>query len=222
MNIREKIDKLLRLSESPNAHEAKAALLKAREMMAAYKLGAADYTAHPHAQVIRKRTEFHCSPTCDPWLIKLSTVIARHNCCHSYLLRQKDTERVHVGLTGFETDVHICISILRYALDCIDDWSADIRRLCAELYTEKDLQSICDSYALGFIRGIDAAYEKQSKLHREWGLVLAPPKEAQRLINSLKKVLVYTKEAELPNLFHQGYRDGMAFIPAQNRAAAAQ
>ncbi|MDL2218458.1 DUF2786 domain-containing protein [Christensenellaceae bacterium OttesenSCG-928-M15] len=219
MNIREKIDKLLRLSESPNAHEAEAALLKAREMMATYKLSITDFSARPDSQVIRKRTEFNCSPTLNPWTVDLCMVVARHNCCHSYILRKKGSQRVNIGLTGFEVDVYICISIVRYALDCIDNWSNSIRKLCDELYTEKDMQSICDSYALGFIKGVDAAYEKQTAVHQEWGLVLAPPKEAQMLIDSIKKVLVTTKEPELPNLFNQGYRDGEAFEPAKGRAA---
>lgn len=38
MDIREKILKLLNLADSPNEHEAKAALLRARELMAKYKL----------------------------------------------------------------------------------------------------------------------------------------------------------------------------------------
>ena len=37
MNIRDRIAKLLALSESPTEHEAKAALLKARELMATHK-----------------------------------------------------------------------------------------------------------------------------------------------------------------------------------------
>ena len=37
-NIKDKIAKLLALAESPNENEAKAALLKARELMAEHKL----------------------------------------------------------------------------------------------------------------------------------------------------------------------------------------
>lgn len=38
INIKDKIAKLLALAESPNENEAKAALLKARELMAEHKL----------------------------------------------------------------------------------------------------------------------------------------------------------------------------------------
>lgn len=43
MNIREKIEKLLRLSESPNENEAQAALLKARKLMMENKLSESDF-----------------------------------------------------------------------------------------------------------------------------------------------------------------------------------
>lgn len=43
-DYREKIKKLLALAESPNEHEAKAALLKAKELMAEHKLSEAAYT----------------------------------------------------------------------------------------------------------------------------------------------------------------------------------
>lgn len=41
-DCREKIKKLLALAESPNEHEAKAALLKAKELMAEHKLSEMD------------------------------------------------------------------------------------------------------------------------------------------------------------------------------------
>lgn len=41
-DYKEKIRKLLALAESPNEHEARAALLKARELMAEYKLTEAE------------------------------------------------------------------------------------------------------------------------------------------------------------------------------------
>lgn len=38
MDIKDRISKILALAESPNENEARAALLKARELMAKYKL----------------------------------------------------------------------------------------------------------------------------------------------------------------------------------------
>lgn len=42
IDYKEKIKKLLALSESSNEHEAKAALLKARELMAEHKISMSD------------------------------------------------------------------------------------------------------------------------------------------------------------------------------------
>ena len=57
MNIRDRIAKLLALSESPNEHEAKAALLKARELMATHKLRPEDVLDAKEQKVIRKQSE---------------------------------------------------------------------------------------------------------------------------------------------------------------------
>ena len=43
VNYKDKIEKLLALSQSPNEHEARAALLKARELMAEHKLSEAEF-----------------------------------------------------------------------------------------------------------------------------------------------------------------------------------
>lgn len=42
-DYKEKIRKLLALAESPNEHEARAALLKARQLMAEHKLSELDF-----------------------------------------------------------------------------------------------------------------------------------------------------------------------------------
>ena len=48
MDIEKKIRKLLALSESPNEFEAQAALLKARQLMAEYKLTEAEPVSYTH------------------------------------------------------------------------------------------------------------------------------------------------------------------------------
>ena len=55
---REKIRKLLALAKSPNENEAKAALLRAQELMAKHKLTEADCVEMAKRKVKRIKTEF--------------------------------------------------------------------------------------------------------------------------------------------------------------------
>ena len=52
-NYEEKIKKLLALAESDNEHEAKAALLKAKELMAIYKIESFDLNGNEKKSVKR-------------------------------------------------------------------------------------------------------------------------------------------------------------------------
>ena len=76
MNIRDRIAKLLALSESPNEHEAKAALLKARELMATHKLRPEDVLDAKEQKVIRKTIRASCTKMTNKWAVELSAVIA--------------------------------------------------------------------------------------------------------------------------------------------------
>lgn len=83
-DYKDKIRKLLALAESPNEHEAKAALLKARELMAEHKLtevGLKDVEKQPVENIL---TDITCSKRRNPWVIRLSVVIGENYCCKSY------------------------------------------------------------------------------------------------------------------------------------------
>lgn len=54
IDIKDKIAKLLALADSPNEHEAKAALLKARELMAEHKLRPEEIKKTENVKVIKK------------------------------------------------------------------------------------------------------------------------------------------------------------------------
>ena len=67
INIKDKIAKLLALAESPNENEAKAALLKARELMAEHKLRPEDVKKAKKEKVIRKVLDITCTAMTNPW-----------------------------------------------------------------------------------------------------------------------------------------------------------
>ena len=76
MDIKDRISKILALAESPNENEARAALLKARELMAKYKLQPEDLEKKKGSKVVRKLTGLTCTQMTDSWMLTLSALIA--------------------------------------------------------------------------------------------------------------------------------------------------
>lgn len=99
-NIKDKIAKLLALAESPNENEAKAALLKARELMAEHKLRPEDVKKAKKEKVIRKVLDITCTAMTNPWAASLSAVVAEHYCCRAYRYRSAGSKKNKIGLVG--------------------------------------------------------------------------------------------------------------------------
>ena len=74
-DYKDKIRKLLALAQSPEEAEAKAALLRARELMAKHKLTEADLEEAKNQAVRNVLTDITCSKRRDPWIVNLSAVI---------------------------------------------------------------------------------------------------------------------------------------------------
>ena len=60
-NHKERIRKILALAESPNEHEAKAALLKARQLMAEHKLSESEIRDTGKSNVLEVDSGLTCS-----------------------------------------------------------------------------------------------------------------------------------------------------------------
>ena len=119
INIKDKIAKLLALAESPNENEAKAALLKARELMAEHKLRPEDVKKAKKEKVIRKVLDITCTAMTNPWAASLSAVIAEHYCCRAYRYRSAGSKKNKIGLVGLEEDFEIAQRIVIYAHECV-------------------------------------------------------------------------------------------------------
>lgn len=118
-DIRDKIAKLLALADSPSEAEARAALLKARELMAKHKLRPEEIKKAENVKVIKETIGVSCTGMTDPWMPNLTAVIAGHYCCCSFRQTIKGKKTKHIGLVGLEDDFAICKSVVLYAIDCI-------------------------------------------------------------------------------------------------------
>lgn len=118
-DYREKIKKLLALSESSNEHEVKSALLKAKKLMAEHKIAEIDLEDIGKKKVVHIKTEFDCSKRREAWMISLSAIIGQNFCCQSYRRKEYNKQVATICFVGLEGDVDACVEIFRYAVECI-------------------------------------------------------------------------------------------------------
>ena len=215
-DYKDKIRKLLALAESPEEAEAKAALLRARELMAKHKLTEADLEEEKKQAVRNTLTDITCSKRRDPWIVCLSAVIGESYCCKGYRNHARGHQTQTIGFIGLEDDVEICVAIFKYAVDCI---RAGVKAIKKELdgYYPWYIKQQCDSYGFGFAEGIKRALDGQDEEKRgEWGLVLVMPQEVQEASQRLGKedFKARTEDTIDPRAYAQGYAEGKEFDPA--------
>lgn len=216
MNIKNRIAKLLALSESPNEYEAKAALLKARELMAAHKLCPEDVSDKKKRTVIRKTVRANCTKMTNKWAIELSIVIAAHYCCKAYYSRAKHTKTATIGFIGLEDDYEVCSRIFLYAYDYILAHCKKLRRKYKKVYTGTQLRELCNAYGIGFTSGLREVFQNQDRQHEEdWGLILTVPREVEKAAAFLRHEKCYTNlnPGNFRSFSMQGYEDGKKFHP---------
>ena len=213
MNIKDKIAKLLALAESPNENEAKAALLKARELMAQHKLRPEDCEKESNVKVRRELVGVEVSKTKYHWAIALSAVIAEHYCCRAYRNHRHGERMYNIGLVGLEDDFEVCKRIFLYAFDCAKTRSDQIFKDVPDYYTGSYRRSVAESYGLGFVQGLKSAFRRQdAEKEQEWGLVLVVPKAVDDAMSDMGKK-AFKKDVDMGSEKKQaalalGYRDG--------------
>lgn len=212
-DYRKKIEKLLALSSSPNEHEAKAALLKARQLMAEHKLSEKDFKRNAGREVVEiEIEEITFTAQRDPWIEYLANAIAEAYCCVSFRRHGYRNRTNTIGVTGLKEDAEICASVLKYAISCVREKIKEIRKENA-VYNYKYIRRLCDSYGYGFSSGIFTEFKKQKEEHQEWGLVLAKPPEVQEAVSGYKKSNLGGTSTEnlVQDNFLEGRKDGIEF-----------
>lgn len=208
--IREKIEKLLALATSPNENEARDALLKAKELMAKHKLTEADF------EDIKKQElkTFKCEDvtwTTDSgriWMAGLAKLICNEYLCVSAWGTKPGTRTHVLYITGMEEDLEVCKSVMGYAVGFVEGQIEILQRR----YRRQDPKAIANSYAEGFILGLELAFEEQKEEHPEWGLVVVKNDEVQNYEDSLGSKSVKTRKSDFdPLAYMRGQNDGRDF-----------
>lgn len=212
-NYKEKIKKLLALAGSSNEHEAKAAMLKAREIMGRYKLTEKDLEEKGNRKIKTVRTGIIFTSRTDYWMGRLKEVIAENYCCTSAIwsiTRQK----MEVCFIGFENDVEICEEVFRYAVDTVRHYTDQIRK--NKDFSTTEIRSACFNYGLGFVEGCKEAFADQGE--ESWGLVMVVPQEVKdeftrSVTGEIKHTIHYSENVEQ---YSKGFEDGKNFKPGRS------
>ena len=220
--IQEKIAHLLALAESPEPEEAKAALLRARELMAKHKLRPEECVEAKNAKVIRETLGVTCTAMTNPWACSLAAVIAEHYCCQAYRWRAGGQRTVTVGLVGLEGDFEIAKRVFLYAYDCaISAIKHNIKKNPYDppgTYRER-----CNAYGWGFVYGVDAAFREQEEKHEDWALVLVVPQAVTDSMADMGKSSTFGKDKNnYASCKAAGYQEGRKCDPSRRIAGDAE
>ena len=208
--IKEKIQKLLALATSPNENEAKAALLKAKELMAKNKLTEADFEDAKKQELKTFRCE-DITWTTDSgriWMVGLCKLVCDEYLCVAAWATARGTRTHTLVITGMEDDLEVCKSAVGYAVGFVEGQIETLQRK----YRRQDPKTIANSYAEGFILGLEMAFEEQKEEHPEWGLAVVKPEEVKGYEEKLRSKSVKTKKVNFdPLAYMKGQTDGQNF-----------
>ena len=247
--ITEKIRKVLAVAESSNQNEAMAALLKARELMARYKLTESDCRDTSGEKkmdlVIYKKDHF--TENTNGWFVRLARVVADNYCCVEVVRNRNDSKGkvMYVSFAGINDDPYVACDVFAYAVQHIKRESKKYKKKIGSLILEdqfgnrthleskvitrktRDWES---SYVTGFIQGLSKQYEQQFTTGEEAMLALAliPDVKVSDLRVKLDARADRTIREETTNraALMKGYKDGCSFefsrttLPVGNLEAA--
>ena len=207
--IREKIKKLLALATSPNENEARDALHKAKELMAKNKLSEQDFEEKD--LTLRHVTCNEVKWTTDSgniWMVDLCKILCENYCCTCGWQIPRGSRTHILVITGIGDDAQVCKSVIEYAVGFVLGQVKVMQRR----YFQGDQRSIAKSYADGFVKGLEMAFEEQKEQHQEWGLVVVKPQEVQDYEKSMGSKSVKTKQSSFdPLAYLRGQMDGKNF-----------
>lgn len=201
------INKLLRLSNSNNEHEAKLALEKAYTLMLKYDISKDD-VGEPAGEVIEYKTSIYYTAYKNNYLCTLTCNIAEFYRCVSYANSVHGSKKRTVVLRGSKDDCKIAESVILFIKSHVDKWFREYRRKNRGKYTLEYLQATRNNYGEGFTKAIIELLEQKRKfVEQEWGLVVITPQEAIDYKKTLDKEFFKTDSFDTNGLV-EGYLDG--------------
>lgn len=216
--IKRKINQLLALSNNnTNEAEAQAALLKAQELMAKYKIANLD-TENQKKSIRSIITDFPVGKS--SYRFEIALVVCKNFNCASYITsyRKGYNKRTSnfISIMGLEQDIEICENVLFYCLQYVDYRIKALQKEHRDNKRKKKKNlSISIDYGLGFSVGLDEKFESQINKN-EWGLIIGTvPKKVNEKLNLMDQVSINDNlnwnKLSRSKSYQQGFFDGRRF-----------
>lgn len=155
--IIDKIEKLIALSNSDNENEAKAAMLKAQELMAKYEIEMSQI--NPDKAKERPVVSYTSPSFRDDWVVDLGSLIAGNFRCRAVISSRRGSGGAfRLKFFGFDEDAQISINIFNYAVKVIRRRMATLRAIYAEAGREFGRNEKMN-YVEGFNAGLHQNFE---------------------------------------------------------------
>lgn len=219
--IIEKIEKLIALSSSSNENEARAAMLKAQELMAKYEIDRSRVQGDKEAE---RAVVGYTSPSFrDDWCQDIASVIAHNFRCRLVIMQKCGNcgGAYRLRFYGFDEDANICINIFNYAVKVVRKRLATLRAIYQD--AERDFgRNEKRNYVDGFCQRLHVNFEEQRQQNNAFALVLVTPKEVNEFVDCIpgiteQQVRPYERDRTHDLLRRNGYIDGKAFRNAGDK-----
>ena len=200
-DIEEKIEKLLALSESNNPNEAKAALLKAQELMLKYNISEVDNI---------KETKI-CTESIkinrNRFAKRISILIANNFRTKTWISTDC------INFMGFKEDVYASKFCFEYLFEesarCFSDYVYNHKESFEDSNSKVYQRYLYRQWMEGFLSGLEDAFESR-KSDLEFQIMLTTPEEVLREYNklSLYSVSLRTGKRLSEEAYNAGYENG--------------
>lgn len=218
--IIDKIEKLLALSSSSNENEARAAMVKARELMAKYEIRREQLNdGEPEERPVVHYTSM---PFRDEWTQYVATTIAENFRCRMVtMVKSRSGGAFRIKFFGYEEDAEICINIFNYAVKVVRKRFATLRAIYAD--AEKEFgRNEKMNYVLGFCNGLEKNFEEQKAQSHSFSLALVTPQAVIDYVDAIPGIMPgewrdFERNREHELLQRTGYIDGKAFQNAGDK-----
>lgn len=174
--ILNKIKNLLDLSTSPNEHEAKAAALKAQELMAKYDIDSqsvVDTTSYID-EICHIVCENDGKHSMKKWKVLLAPIIANNFRCKLYFMGNS------VVFYGYKRDAEIASEVFKFLFTTGNKLAVRYYNTCKK--SGKPTKGVMNTYLSGFAAGVKEDLEKQCT-----ALMIITPKEVTDQFEDLTK-----------------------------------
>ena len=217
----DKIEKLLALSSSSNENEARAAMMKAQELMAKYEIKREQLKDGEQEE--RRIVNFSSVPFRDEWIHMVRGVIAENFRCRRIAVsRVGSGGAFRIRFYGYEEDAEICINIFNYAVKVIRKRFMVLRAIYADAGRGFGNDEKMN-YVLGFCHGLEKNFEEQKAQSQSFALALVTPKAVNDYVDAIPGLETGTgykdfkQNREHALLQRTGYVDGKTFRNAGDK-----